>query len=183
MTLPNPQSRDPLQTLGDSLFVTILSDLPITALAVIPAVCRAWRRHSQDHKSGIWRAACLRSAVDARNMATLLSSELSNMRGLGNSEEAARLCGQSISRANADGLDWRAVCRRHVVEARNWRDGRCKEDWVYPNDVNEVWRFKMDEEQDVCISTCMSGESEAAMSRRDCTDPLRRSRGRRSQDF
>ena len=56
------------------------------------------------------------------------------------------------------GVDWRGICRSYVELERNWLGGKTMESWITPMH-NAVWRFKVNEEQQVMYNTNRYGES------------------------
>src|SRR5689334_11607838 len=74
---PEPRSEalptDPLDALGPSLFLSILSHLPYQSLLSAERVSPLWRRAIYLHEKGVWRSACHRTGVEPRHMRTLES--------------------------------------------------------------------------------------------------------------
>jgi hypothetical protein len=135
-------STDPLQALGPSLFLSILSFLPHTTLASVPSVCRAWHDHSLAHKSGIWCSACYRAGVEDKIIEERLKREESSARG--------------DTPSAAVPVDWKRVCRSFIQEDKNWRHGRCEENILCGD--SSAWRLKVDAEQGVCVVSDIAGK-------------------------
>jgi hypothetical protein len=148
MDMPTRPS-DPLAALGASNFANILDFLPIIALAIIPAVSKAWRGHSNDHKSGVWRNACYRAGVSNAKIEAVAKARNAALQG-----------GSEVPTM----MDWKQLCKEHISEDNNWRYGRCKEDYIY-NECNDVWRFKIDNEENMCMMTSTRGELKNSLSR------------------
>ena len=149
----NRATSDPLQALGPSTFISILSYLPFSDILACDATSRRWRATIKAHEKGIWRETCHRTGVERSTMSMLIALEentatTSGGWGEGDPEEPERFNPDESMNI----VGWRGFCEAHVKHDRNWRWGRCRERWVTPLS-NSVWRIKVDHEEETIIST------------------------------
>ena len=150
-------STDPLQRLGDSLVLQILGFLPLRELLLLPRLSKAYNELYIAHASGIFRPACHRFAVDAAQLAQLTKQEA----GVASTHPGSIIEDAVEGQDETLRVDWKAALRRHIIWDRNWKHGHCEDRWITPLDV---WRFKLDPEDDCCISTSKRGECIAVYS-------------------
>lgn len=141
-------SSDPLEAFGPSLFLHVLSALEYPDLLTIPQISKSWHALCLSHRTGIWRPACARAGAE-----TPASLSATGSSALPDLHSDRRSQGQGLA-----AVDWKDRCRRHVLLDRNWRFGRCRDQWI-TGGGNAVWRFKIDEEQGTCLMTSRLGQS------------------------
>lgn len=151
--LPIPSS-DPLNRLGDSIFLDVIVQLDARSVLQVEQVCKSWQELVRSHEKGIWRSICHRSGVKEQDMEQLEEQESAS--GLANA--AGYKASLPTSSAEDHEVDWRKVCKGHIMLDINWRWGHCHERFATAGLHNNLWRFKVDNEQDVVISTDISGE-------------------------
>jgi hypothetical protein len=151
-------ATDPLDALGPSLFLSILSHLPFQSLLSAELVSPLWRRAVRLHEKGVWRSACHRTGVEPKHMRTLESIERAAalMPYGGWSGDPDEPEPEPPSEGGVGVVNWREVCKAYVGMGRNWRWGRCREGWITPPG-NTVWRIKVDPEEGTLISTSRTG--------------------------
>ena len=141
----NPQ--DPLNALGPSVFLNIISHMSFDSILAAETVCQGWNQTIKSHSRSIWRHACYRTGVysDRIDKLETIEQPTTPKVEVDNSD-------LHLEQSMELGVDFKETCRKHVEEQRNWRYGRPKERWLTPSPM-EVWRMKVDEEQGTIITT------------------------------
>lgn len=152
--LPIPSS-DPLNRLGDSIFLDVIVQIDARSVLQVEQVCKSWQELVRSHERGIWRSMCHRSGVKEQDIEQLEEQE----RTSGQSDATGHKTSLPSSPHSGD-VDWRKVCKGHVMLDINWRWAHCHERFATAGLHNNLWRFKLDNEQDVVISTDISGENQ-----------------------
>jgi len=148
------ESSDPLEALGPSLFLSIISYLPFPSILASDEVNRQWHQVIRSHSRTVWRAACHRTGVYEDRINGLESLEWATATTTQSETSEDR----QERGVEGDTTNWKDLCRKYVEEDRNWRFGRPKERWITPEPRN-VWRFKVDHEQGTVITTGTTGKS------------------------
>lgn len=141
-TLPRIPT-DPLEALGDSVFLTVLASLPYYTLATtIPRVRKSWAGHYRSHQATIWRQACDELGIDTRSIID---------------EHAAK------EDPDKGEIDWLETAKGPggILLDQNWWIGRCKERLIgRVESGHPVWKFRMNEEEGTCLTTNRSMDGE-----------------------
>lgn len=145
---PPTNPKDPLNALGPSVFLNIISHMPFNSILAAETVCQGWNQTIKSHARSIWRHACYRTSVYSDRIAKLETIENQTTPKIECDSPSLHLERSEMKL----GVDWKETCRKHVEEQRNWRYGRPKERWLAPLPM-EVWRIKVDEEQGTVITT------------------------------
>ncbi|WVW80243.1 hypothetical protein I302_102221 [Kwoniella bestiolae CBS 10118] len=150
MTSSPPLPNDPLQALGPSLFLQILSHLPLDPLTSCLRVSKSWHSLIISSPTTLYKPLArtvgieppILDDLDIKDKATAQSSTWSDPttssvdpRGEGDDE-----------------VNWKGVVKDYLELQSNWKNGRARSKWVHPG-RNTVWRIKVDHEEGTIITT------------------------------
>ncbi|WVF65873.1 hypothetical protein IAT40_000610 [Kwoniella sp. CBS 6097] len=182
---------DPLSTLGASLFLQVLSELPLRSLLTCTTVCKSWKSCIQSSTATLYRPLAHSLGVEKKDLKTLeqlerafakpsswsITSGSSDFSGGYDPEETGPEPepepepenGQSGGGDAFGSVDWKGVVKAWVILQGNWRQARAKGSWITPG-RNTVWRLKVDQEEKTIITT--SRLDGVLVSDAETSDPL-----------
>ncbi|WWC60402.1 uncharacterized protein I303_102974 [Kwoniella dejecticola CBS 10117] len=143
-------SSDPLTILGSSLFLQILSHLPLESLQTCLTVSKSWTGLISSSTTTLYRPLAHQIGLEPPRLANLEETERNTAQSSTWLAPSDR--GNSEEERPAGGVDWKDIIRRQVVLQQNWRKGRAKGKWICPG-RNTVWRIKIDQEEETIITT------------------------------
>ena len=133
---------DPLSIFPPEIILRILEFTPISALASLTAVSKAWH-----------------GFIDVTHQEAIYSSESKTSQPAGGARDFSFLS-DSTSIANFfDGTSsWKDLCKRQMMLARNWADANplCRESVLQVGN-DPVWRFRADFKRRFIVSTSQAG--------------------------
>ena len=150
---------DPCDALSSSVFREVLGYLSYTEILQAEQVCKRWCNVIRSHEKSIWRAAYEGLGISRRLIYHLQIESPSippELKG-----DIARSGRRESSHNHPmltmdDRMDYRATLRnRHKVRT-NWKEGHVRERWI-TTPRNAIWRFKVDPEESVIITTSQEG--------------------------
>ncbi|WWD05623.1 hypothetical protein V865_003704 [Kwoniella europaea PYCC6329] len=145
-TLP---PSDPIQALGPSLFLQVLSHLPLGSLTSCLKVNKSWNDLVTSSPTTLYRPLAAQVGIEpplldelyTKDKATAQSSTWSNPNYT-----------SSDSGGHEGGVNWKNVIKDYVDLQSNWKKGRARSKWICPG-RNTVWRIKVDHEEGTIITT------------------------------
>ncbi|OCF40071.1 hypothetical protein I317_06146 [Kwoniella heveanensis CBS 569] len=164
---------DPLSALGASLFLQVLSDLPLQSLLTCTRVCRSWKSCIDFSTATLYRPLAHSLGVESKRLKALEEQERAFARpsswnniSAGSDPEEPQLEPGSEPESEPDeesgiggssgglegSVDWKGVVKAWVVLQGNWKQASAKGSWITPG-RNTVWRLKVDKEEDTIITT------------------------------
>ncbi|WVR03739.1 hypothetical protein IAU60_000734 [Kwoniella sp. DSM 27419] len=146
-------TMDPLHLLGDSLFVHVLTFLPLGPLLRCERVTRSWQSIIRRSTNTLLRPLAHTCGIK--------QGALNEYEALFNNQvRTSWLDGDSADTVSEpeleDKLDWRTIIQKHTVLQNNWRKARARPGWVAPTG-NDPWRLKVCHEENTMIMTTRSG--------------------------
>ncbi|WWD16419.1 hypothetical protein CI109_100845 [Kwoniella shandongensis] len=149
-----PQLRDPLQALGPSLFLHILSHLPLLPLVNASLVHPTWHEIITSHTSTLFRPLAHSLGIEKHHLKALEAFERTTPFSFtsswgGDPDEGPELEDPSEPIAR---VDWRGIVKAWTELQHNRKWGRAKEGWLTPG-RNTVWRMKVDKEEKTLLTT------------------------------
>ncbi|KAK8861662.1 hypothetical protein IAR55_002485 [Kwoniella newhampshirensis] len=162
MALPT----DPLHALGPSLFLSILSHLPLQPLINASLVHPTWHALISSHPTTLFRPLAHRLGIERHHLHSLEAAEQTTSFSISSagSADPDEAPGWEIEEPDLDldvdleaeepgaRVDWRGVVKAWIKLQRNWKWGRAKGSWLTPG-RNTVWRMKVDEEEKTLLTT------------------------------
>ncbi|OCF75085.1 hypothetical protein I204_03934 [Kwoniella mangroviensis CBS 8886] len=146
---PTVLSSDPSQALGPSLFLQVLSHLPLGSLTSCLRVSKSWAVLISSSPTTLYKPLAAQVGIEppildglyTKDKATAQSSTWSN-------PDSTR----SDSAGHERGVNWKIVIKDYVDLQGNWKKGRARSKWICPG-RNTVWRIKIDHEEGTIITT------------------------------
>ncbi|WVQ93502.1 hypothetical protein IAU59_000576 [Kwoniella sp. CBS 9459] len=159
---------DPLSTLGTSLFLEVLSELPLQTLLTCTAVSKSWKACITSSTATLYRPLAHSLGIEKKHLRVLEACErafakpsswnvASTSTGAGGYDpeepEPEPEPGYETGASPTVGsVDWKGVVKAWMVLQSNWKQARAKGSWIYPG-RNTVWRLKVDKEENTIIAT------------------------------
>ncbi|WWC68553.1 uncharacterized protein I206_102482 [Kwoniella pini CBS 10737] len=139
---------DPLSTLGPSLFLQILSQLPLESLQTCYSVSKSWNELISSSPTTLYKPLAYSIGLEPPQLSKLEKIDKNTAKS-----SAWLNPRQDQSKPiTSDTLHWKNVVKEQVIMQNNWKRGRAKGKWIYPR-TNTAWRIKIDEEEGTIIST------------------------------
>ncbi|KAF9892258.1 hypothetical protein FE257_002035 [Aspergillus nanangensis] len=134
---------DPLTILPPEIVLRILDFAPISAVASLTTVSKAWR-----------------GFIDVTHQDAIYSSESKTTQPPGGVRDFSLLCDTttSFTQFYKDTTSWKDLCRRQTLLSRNWADPHpVVRESVLQVGNDPVWRFRPDFKRRIFISTSQAG--------------------------
>ncbi|WRT65783.1 uncharacterized protein IL334_002732 [Kwoniella shivajii] len=144
-------SSDPLIALGPSLFLQILSNLPLSSLQTCNSVRKSWQYLIASSRGTLYRPIAHQIGIEIPHVKNLEALEKATAQSSlwMDPEEPPETEEPSSSGAS---VDWKGVIKSHVDLQNNWKFAKAKNQWIYPG-RNTVWRIKVDKEEKTIITS------------------------------
>ncbi|PYI05667.1 hypothetical protein BO78DRAFT_397973 [Aspergillus sclerotiicarbonarius CBS 121057] len=133
---------DPLTILPPEIVLRVLEFTPISALASLTAVSKAWHQF-----------------IDVTHREAIYSSEFKTTQPPGGPRDFSFLSDSAtFTKLFEDTTSWKDLCKRQTLLSRNWADERpVTRESVLQVGNNPVWRFRADFKRRFFISTSHAG--------------------------
>jgi hypothetical protein len=161
-----PTNLDPLSAIGPSLFLVVLSYLPFPSILAVEQVSAAWKGCCHTYSRLIWHRLFELRGFKLQKSRSLnaVQGGAGAMTGSTGGNHPCPSSGQGIQypidHDFEPPMDWKRIFKAHVELERNWKQGRCRAKGVtVPGDA--VWKFQVDEEEGILISSSRMGECAA----------------------